>query len=140
LKEEQMDMVAAGKPFASRQGEGDQGPMMQAEWCNRANCPNKAVTSLGEQSYCFEHFCIECYELLERAEGETARGASAMPTHREALLSLDECAQRALQISFSAIELNNLDRARLLDILLWSGDLAGMLRMRRSQASFSVAN
>ena len=77
---EVMDIAAAGENFASRcaaQGKGDQGPMMQAEWCGRANCPNMAVTSLGEKNYCFDHFCGQCYELLERAEGETSRGSGA---------------------------------------------------------------
>jgi hypothetical protein len=142
-RNEVMDMVRAGKPFASSgvaQGKEDQGPMMQAEWCNRANCPNAAVTSLGEKNYCFDHFCYQCYELLERAEGETLRGPGCLPANREAHLALDECARRALEISLREMELNNLDRARLLDILLWSGDLTSALRMRRSPVSVTVAN
>jgi hypothetical protein len=138
-----MDTVRVDQPLASlgvAQGKGDQGPMTQAEWCNHTNCSNPAVTSLARKNYCFDHFCSQCYELLERAEGETARAAGRAAANREELQTLDECAQRALEISLSGMELDNLDRARLLDILLWSGDLTSLLRMRRTQASVTVAN
>lgn len=138
-----MDLATAGKPLASlgaAQGEENQGLMMQADWCNGKDCPNAAVTSLGTKGYCFDHFCGQCYELLERAEGSTARIHSRTPANREEMQALDECAQRALEISLSEIELDNLDRARLLDILLWSGDLTSARRMQRAQASVTVAN
>jgi hypothetical protein len=35
----------------------------------------------------------------------------------------DECARRTLDICMSKTQLNNLERARLLDILLWCGDV-----------------
>jgi hypothetical protein len=127
-------------PLGVAQGKGDQGPMTQEDWCNHTNCSNPAVTSLADQNYCFDHFCVQCYELLERAEGETARAAGRSPAMREELQTLDECAQRALEISLSEMELDNLDRARLLDILLWSGDLTSLLRMRRTQTSFTFAD
>jgi hypothetical protein len=138
-----MDMIAEAKPLASRgaaQGEENQGPMMQADWCDRRDCPNAAVISLRKKSYCFDHFCVQCYELLERAEGNTARICGQTSANREEIEALDECAQRALEISLSEIELDNLDRARLLDILLWSGDLTCARRMRRRQVSVTVAN
>jgi hypothetical protein len=56
----------------------------------------------------------------------------------ELALRLDECARRALEISLSRIELNNLDRARLLDIVLWSGDLTSVLK-RRHEAGLKGA-
>src|ERR1700756_496157 len=59
-------------------------------------------------------------------------GLSSSQEFREELAELDECARRALEISFSRVELNNLDRARLLDILLWAGDLTTALRHRRT--------
>jgi hypothetical protein len=142
-RKEVMDMVAAAKPLASlgaAEGEENQGPTMQAGWCERSDCRNAAVISFGKKSYCFDHFCLECYGLLERAEGNSARISSQTSSNREEIEALDECAQRALEISLSEIELDNLDRARLLDILLWSGDLTAARRMRRRQASVTVAN
>ena len=136
-------MVIAGKSVASlgaAQGEENQGSMMLIDWCNGRDCPNAAVISLGKKSYCFDHFCVQCYELLERAEGNTARILCQTPTNREEIQALEECAQRALEISLSEIELDNLDRARLLDILLWSGDLTSARRVQRTQASVPVAS
>jgi hypothetical protein len=37
---------------------------------------------------------------------------------------VDECARRALDICMNSTILNNLERARLLNILLWCGDVA----------------
>lgn len=99
--------------------------------CSRADCPERAVTSLGERDFCFDHFCMRCYELLERSH----RGADLSYSLEEfsaELFALDELARRALEVSFSRLTLNNLDRARLLDILLWAGELTNMFRHRRT--------
>jgi len=46
----------------------------------------------------------------------------------EELQVADECARRALDICLSKTILNNFDRARLLDIVLWSGDIVSCSR------------
>ena len=107
--------------------------MAQSSACSRLNCSKHAVTSLEEQNFCFDHFCTRSYELLERIDGGTPR--SRAMNVAEAIVRLDECAQRSLEISLSKKELNNLDRARLLDILLWSGDLSAALRRMRSSTA-----
>ena len=99
--------------------------------CSRVECSQPVVTSLGETDFCFEHFCSRCYELLERSNRGAGLAVSSTE-FREELFALDECARRVLEISFSRLELNNLDRARLLDILLWAGDLTNSLRHRRT--------
>jgi hypothetical protein len=48
--------------------------------------------------------------------------ASPTPTAEQMQIA-DECARRALDICMSKMPLNNLERARLLDILLWCGDV-----------------
>jgi len=98
--------------------------------CSRVECLRSAVTALGDKDYCFDHFCSRCYELLER--NQRMAGLASAEKFREELDELDDCARRALEISFSRVELNNLDRARLLDILLWAGDLTTALRHRRT--------
>jgi hypothetical protein len=98
--------------------------------CSRAECLRSAVTVLGDKDYCFDHFCSRCYELLER--NQRLPGQTSSQEFREELAELDECARRALEISFGRVDLNNLDRARLLDILLWAGDLTTAVRHRRT--------
>lgn len=104
--------------------------MHRAECCSRSGCPELAVTRLDNQDLCLDHFCRRCYDLLERADG--GRGRSNSRALREQLGALDECTRKALEVSLSSLKLNNLDRARLLDILLWSGDVASTLLQARS--------
>jgi hypothetical protein len=128
-------MISAGKHFVSRraaQGEGDRGSMVLTETCNRTDCSKQMVTVLGEEELCFDHFCARCYELLEHAEGPVESGRDAAG-RAEVVIRLNECARRALEIALRQIELNNLERARLLDILLWSGDLISELRQRQNR-------
>lgn len=99
--------------------------------CSRLDCPEQVVTTLGEKVFCFDHFCSQCYELLERQQ-RSADYACSSAEYWEEISRLDECSRRALEISFSGAELNNLDRARLLDILLWAGDLSSEMRRRRA--------
>ena len=56
-----------------------------------------------------------------------------------AVCTLEECARRALEISLGPLALNNLDRARLLDIVLWSGDLTTELRRKLRGAALKIA-
>jgi len=131
-----MEILFAEKPCATRRsarGERGQVPMAQPESCSRMNCIKRAVTSLGEEDFCFHHFCTHCYELLERGDARMPIGGDAASA--ALLRQLDECAQRALEISLREIELNNLDRARLLDILLWSGEVTTSLRQKRGSIS-----
>jgi hypothetical protein len=137
-----MEIVAAGKPFASlraAQGKGDQSSMTQSVRCSRMDCSNQGVTPFGEENLCFDHFCNRCYELLERADHLAPHSMGDYAALAALLYRLDECAQRALEISLSEIEMNNLDRARLLDILLWSGDVTSMLRRKRGNPDSKFA-
>jgi len=125
-----MGIVVAGK--------GDQSSMAQSGVsCSRMDCSERVVTLLGPENLCFDHFCSRCYELLEHADRRM------MSPHETGVLTdlaraLDECARRALEISLSEIELNNLDRARLLDIVLWSGDMTNVLRRKVGSAASKV--
>jgi hypothetical protein len=129
-----MEMGTASEPFATlraAQGKGDQGPMAQSESCIQTDCLNRRVTSLGEEALCFDHFCSRCYELLEQAERGSIYPSQDAARPVEMAHRLDECARRALEISLSQSELSNLDRARLLDIVLWAGDMTSVFKRKR---------
>lgn|GEM_PF-2573719 len=123
-------MVEASVVAGIYRAKGDRVSMGTKLSCSRVECLRSAVTALGDKDYCFDHFCSRCYELLER--NQRMAGLASAEKFREELDELDDCARRALEISFSRVELNNLDRARLLDILLWAGDLTTALRHRRT--------
>jgi hypothetical protein len=133
-------IISAGKPFASlraAQGKGDQGSMVLTETCSRMGCSKQMVTPLGEEELCFDHFCARSYELLESTANATESRCDAA-ARMEVLCRLDECARRALEIALRQIELNNLERARLLDILLWSGDLISEQRRKQNSREKTV--
>ena len=137
-----MEIVVAGRPVVSlraARGKGDRSSMAQSgRWCYRTACSEPVVTSLGPEDFCFDHFCSRCYELLDHADSGTlsAHGAAGLA---RAVRALQECARRALEISLGQLALNNLDRARLLDIVLWSGDLTTELRRKLRGAALKIA-
>jgi hypothetical protein len=77
-----------------------------------------------KEALCLDHFCSRSYEFLNgTAKHGQLSTAANLPT-TEQIQTADECARRTLDICMSKMLLNNLERARLLDILLWCGDLA----------------
>ena len=117
--------------------------------CSFTGCSHPAVVSLRAQSLCLEHFCCRCYEFLKNTEncGEPeatnstassscCSGSSGLGSSGSGVLRMaDECARKALDISLNTSVLSNLERARLLDILLWCGDVTSMSSRRKREES-----
>jgi len=91
--------------------------------CSAHSCADSAVTVFAERELCLNHFLSRCYEDLERLD---RRGRNPGQNNGE-ITSLknfvEECSRRALEVSLSCEHLDNLQRGRLLDILLWAGEL-----------------
>jgi hypothetical protein len=84
------------------------------------------VAALGSEAFCLDHFCTRCYEILDGIDRLRESDESACSGKQQFLA--DECARRALDICMSGRTLSNLERARLLDILLWCGDVVSIGR------------
>jgi hypothetical protein len=106
--------------------------MHESKRCHRDGCAQLAITTFRGEMFCLEHFCCRCYQFLERIGQCTVNGANSSVTIEQALLA-DECARRTIDICLNADGLNNLERARLLDILLWCGDISAAF-VPKSQA------
>jgi len=52
---------------------------------------------------------------------------------------IEECSRKALDVSLHCKDLSNLERGRLLDILLWAGELFLLLRVPRFTFAETVA-
>jgi hypothetical protein len=91
--------------------------------CAVSGCVSAAATSLVQQELCLNHFLSRCYEGLDRLDprGRRSGGSHAERTALKAFV--EECSRRALEVSLSCQNMDNLQRARLLDILLWAGEL-----------------
>ena len=99
--------------------------------CSETACGGTAVTSLDQQALCLNHFLLRCYARLEALDprGQKFRENPVDPASLRSFI--EECSQKALEVSLQSENLTNLERGRLLDILLWSGELFVLLRAPR---------
>lgn len=97
--------------------------------CSVQGCETHTIIVLGEKPFCLQHFILHCYEWMDQLE-PAVRDKSRSATETAKLKnSVEECSNRALLVSLRCETLTNLDRSRLLDILLRSSDLLFMLRI-----------
>ena len=107
--------------------------------CAIGQCKRTALTSLERQALCLNHFLSRCYEGLERVDPR-GRRFSVEPVDMASLRAfVEECSRKALDVSLQSKDLDNLQRGRLLDILLWAGELFVVLRMPRMTLAESLA-
>ena len=95
-------------------------------------CEGSAVASMAQQDFCLNHFIELCYENLHRIDPRSRRVGRVsldLPTLRA---FIEECSRRALDVALHCEEIDNLQRGRLLDILLWAGELFLLLRAPRN--------
>ena len=99
--------------------------------CTTITCAEDGVVTLAGMALCMEHFFRECYEKLEKLDplvrGKTREGAISDGAPKV----LEEVVKQALMVCLQHKNLSNLDRSRLLDILLWAGELQLVLRVPR---------
>jgi hypothetical protein len=102
--------------------------MFEDKICAVDFCEGAAVASLAQQDFCLNHFIDLCYENLQRID---SRGRKQDRVNLDpALLRafIEECSRRALEVALHCDDITNLQRGRLLDILLWAGELFLLLR------------
>jgi hypothetical protein len=87
--------------------------------CDECSPRQAAVCSVELRFFCLNHFVAYCYKRLEESEKALR--------HRSRLDSvpgfLRESATQAAKLLLIQRELQNMDRARLLDIVLWANEL-----------------
>lgn len=98
--------------------------------CDNA-CRCAAIASLDQKNYCLNHFLQRCYERLEEVDPRNRQFREAPVDLRAMRAFIEECSRRALDVSLQHEDLSNLERGRLLDILLWAGELFLLLRAPR---------
>ena len=91
--------------------------------CSLEPCPDLSVICFAQREFCLHHFLSRCYEDLNhfdvRAHGSEL--GHSVPGDLKALV--EECSRCALTVSLQCQNLGNLQRGRLLDILLWANEL-----------------
>jgi hypothetical protein len=96
--------------------------------CNIAGCTQDVASSLDGEVLCREHFICHCYTQLERYAG-IRKGHVLSIAEEEAIRQfVQECVRKANETIVAAVDLDNLHRARMLDIIEEATDLARHLR------------
>jgi hypothetical protein len=102
--------------------------MANAEKCSIEDCSRAIAASLDGESLCREHFISVCYKRLDRYD-EIRKGPGLSATDTESVRRfIHECTRSADEIEHSALDLDNLDRAKLLHIILTASELGRHLR------------
>lgn len=107
--------------------------------CNVDSCSDTPITALDQQDLCLNHFLSRCYEKLEDLDPRGRRFCSEPLDAASMRAFIEECSRKALDVSLHCQNLSNLERGRLLDILLWAGELFLLLRAPRLTFSESAA-
>lgn len=102
--------------------------MAEQNRCSAQGCEQLSAARLETSAFCRGHFISTCYARLEectkllkeRPFRDTAPALVGRFVH--------ECVAQANDLALRAEDLDNLERARLLDIMFWAGDLGHRLR------------
>jgi hypothetical protein len=114
-------------------------PTASKKGCSLQSCAKGAAVVLRERSLCLEHYFEWCYRRLEELESQVRRKAIDVGKDAELRAHIEDCSNRTLAVSLQHEPLTNQDRSRLLDILLWSGDLLYLMRAPHATLPDSVS-
>jgi hypothetical protein len=102
--------------------------MTITQMCSIADCDQAVAASLDGEAFCREHFISVCYTRLDRYE-EIRKGPGLSATDTESVRRfIHECTRHADEMEHSSEDLDNLDRAKLLHIILSASELGRHLR------------
>src|SRR5260370_10055736 len=119
---------------------GGMDTMLGKRSCRMGTWGSAAITTLDRQALCLNDFLRRCYEKLEGLDPR-GRKFSAEPVDLASMRAfIEECSRKALDISLQSKKLSNLQRGRLLDILLWAGELFLLLRAPRLTLAESIGS
>src|SRR5271154_2902539 len=98
--------------------------LLARKWirCDTPHCGNPAVGLLALRFYCVGHFISQCYEHLERCNSNPLQDADVVSSFSVDRF-LQQCVAQTSELVRPIRGFDNLDRARLFDIFLWSSDL-----------------
>ena len=112
--------------------------MSEDKICAVDFCEGAAVASLAQQDFCLNHFIDLCYENLQRIDPRSQKIGRVTLDPRNLRAFIEECSRRALEVALHCEHIDNLQRGRLLDILLWAGELFLLLRAPRRSFADSL--
>ena len=117
--------------YAKSRGLGPVDTKLAERNCCESACDSAAAVSLDQQALCLNHFLLRCYTKLEAVDPRGQKSREERVDLASMRAFIEECSHKALEVSLQRENLTNLERARLLDILLWASELFLALRAPR---------
>jgi hypothetical protein len=109
--------------------------MTTAHGCAIANCKQAEAASLDGRALCREHFILRCYQRLDQYD-EIRKGPGLAAADTDSVRRFVHEATRAADaIEHTAKDLDNLERAKLLHIILSATELGRHLRRSPRKAA-----
>jgi hypothetical protein len=102
--------------------------MTKIKKCTTADCGHSTAASLDGEDLCREHFISVCYERLDRYEEIRKKTGLSASDSESVRRFINEATRQADNMENSAKDLDNLDRAKLLHIILSASELGCHLR------------
>lgn len=96
--------------------------------CSAEGCEETAITSVESKALCRRHFLANAYRHLESISAQILEPRFHENHGEAAGRFLEECMRRAADIACAPAPPSNLERAQVLDVLLWASELHGRLR------------
>jgi len=90
--------------------------------CDAEGCGRPAMSTVDLRFFCVDHFISHCYERLHHCGPFPFLEREAAAAEAEERF-LQDCCDQAANLLRPLMGLDNLDRARLFDILLWASEL-----------------
>src|ERR1700687_5934330 len=113
--------------------------MATAGQCSIESCDQAVSATLEGEALCRGHFISVCYEQLERYDEMQKTHRLSVADAESVRRFINQCSRQADEIEHTAKDVDNLDRARLLHIILWANEVGSHLRRSpRKVASIPV--
>jgi hypothetical protein len=125
-------MNARGTAPAKSGTMGVQSAMPAEQRCGVDSCEERRVAAFRNENLCCDHFLGRCYEFLEGIDPNRDFASNGGQKPEETKKLIEECAQRTLEVALGNRNLSNVQRARLLDILLWTSDVTIARQIREA--------
>jgi hypothetical protein len=108
-----------------------------SEHCTWEGCAEPAVASLEDRVFCRKHFLAVSYRRLEEIAAQIREPRFRAGNAESAARFLEECMRCAADVACLPESPSNLEKAQVLDVLLWASELHGLLR-RSPRVSASI--
>src|SRR5258708_40339522 len=102
--------------------------MINVNPCSVQGCGQTGDAVIDDEALCREHFISRCYAQLERFDEMQKAHRLNMPDAETVRRFINQCSRQADEIEHTTKDLGNLERARLLHIILWANEVGSYLR------------